>query len=108
MKGKTEAQAAQLAMLRDAFVRLDANGDGFVDAEDLRAVWRTSGVDASERRAVAWVRARDIDADERVAFDEVIGPRRLTLSWRLSLVFLLVFPESLKLNGGRGERGTRL
>jgi hypothetical protein len=73
MKGKTEAQIAQLGMLKAAFQSLDVNGDGFIDAADLRAAWRGSGHDASERRAVAWVRARDMNADDKVAFDEFVA-----------------------------------
>jgi Ca2+-binding EF-hand superfamily protein/WD40 repeat protein/serine/threonine protein kinase len=73
MKGKTEAQMAQLSMLKAAFLSLDVNGDGFIDASDLQHKWRLSGQDASERRAVAWVRARDMNADNRVAFDEFVA-----------------------------------
>jgi len=74
MKGKTEAQQAQLSMLRDAFVALDSNRDGFVDARDLLTAWRLSGQgNATEKRATEWVRARDMDADDRVAFDEFVA-----------------------------------
>jgi Ca2+-binding EF-hand superfamily protein len=71
MAGRTEAAAQQLAMLRVAFESLDANQDGFVDPKDLEKVWRTAGKQANLKKATEWVRARDADGDDRVAFDEV-------------------------------------
>lgn len=44
------ARGLQLAMIKEAFSRLDMDGDGYITAGDLRLAFRNMGRDASDRR----------------------------------------------------------
>lgn len=48
----TGARGLQLAMIKDAFSRLDLDGDGYITPGDLGLAFRNMGRDASDRR---WV-----------------------------------------------------
>lgn len=52
-RGSTVASGArglQLAMIKEAFSRLDMDGDGFISPGDLGLAFRNMGRDASDRR----------------------------------------------------------
>eukprot|EP00903_Cladosiphon_okamuranus_P006300 g6178.t1 len=65
-RGSTAASGArglQLAMIKEAFSRLDMDGDGFISPGDLGLAFRNMGRDASDRRgAVALANAGDGDS----------------------------------------------
>lgn len=44
------ARGLQLAMIKESFLRLDMDGDGYITPEDLRLAFRNMGRDASDRR----------------------------------------------------------
>lgn len=44
------ARGLQLAMIKEAFLRLDMDGDGYITPEDLGLAFRNMGRDASDRR----------------------------------------------------------
>lgn len=43
------ARGLQLAMIREAFSRLDLDGDGYISAADLCSAFRSMGKEASDR-----------------------------------------------------------
>lgn len=44
------ARGLQLAMIKEAFLRLDMDGDGYITPGDLGLAFRNMGRDASDRR----------------------------------------------------------
>lgn len=46
----TSARGLQLSMIKEAFSRLDVDGDGFISAGDLGQAFQRMGRDASDRR----------------------------------------------------------
>ncbi|CAM9744831.1 unnamed protein product [Scytosiphon promiscuus] len=67
------ARGLQLAMIREAFARLDMDGDGYISPADLGLAFRNMGRDASDRSVLAWIRRRDICQDGRVSLDEFVA-----------------------------------
>lgn len=69
----TGARGLQLAMIKDAFARLDLDGDGFITPGDLGLAFRNMGRDASDRR---WVVA-------------IFRVRRSTVPWHTGCLICL-------------------
>ncbi|CBJ33221.1 calmodulin-like myosin-light chain [Ectocarpus siliculosus] len=67
------ARGLQLAMIKEAFSRLDMDGDGYITPADLGLAFRNMGRDASDRTVLAWIRRRDIYQDGRVSLDEFVA-----------------------------------
>lgn len=53
----TGARGLQLAMIKEAFSRLDLDEDGYISAADLGSAFRSMGRDASDRRRVGYTGA---------------------------------------------------
>jgi hypothetical protein len=70
LKGKTNVQRAQLAMLKQAFDLHDFDKNGVIDANDLKNYWRYKGEESTQTRIDAFITERDIKRDGTVTFEE--------------------------------------
>lgn len=67
MIGLRQRQSAAQEM-REAFKIFDTDGDGYIDANDIRKTMRTLGEDVSEKDVKEMVQEADIDGDGRIDF----------------------------------------
>eukprot|EP01062_Namystynia_karyoxenos_P051421 TRINITY_DN4036_c0_g1_i1.p1 TRINITY_DN4036_c0_g1~~TRINITY_DN4036_c0_g1_i1.p1 ORF type:complete len:725 (+),score=233.54 TRINITY_DN4036_c0_g1_i1:65-2176(+) len=59
--------------LRKEFNRLDRNGNGFLDADEFKTIYRSFenyGVEASERQVESVIRRHNMRGDKRISFQE--------------------------------------
>ncbi|CAM9341695.1 unnamed protein product, partial [Choristocarpus tenellus] len=73
VKGLSGVHQLQHALIREAFVQLDVDGDDIISAQDLRTAFRNIGRDASDRCIHAWIRKRDISQNGCVTFKEFLA-----------------------------------
>lgn len=72
--------------LRESFKVFDKNGDGFINATELRHVMTTLGEKLTEEEVIEMIREADIDGDGKVNYEGMIRRRRF-----LSANFCFVF-----------------
>jgi hypothetical protein len=65
--GRSEVQQMQLAMMREAFGRFDADGHGRVSRPDVRQALRRQGRDASEKVGVGLQQALELHRRSRMS-----------------------------------------
>ena len=56
--------------MAEAFALLDADGDGFLSAAELRAALSRGGEPASEAEVARMLAAADLDGDGRISLSE--------------------------------------
>eukprot|EP00505_MAST-04D_sp_SCG-Rhode-Island_P001084 Stramenopile-MAST_4_protein_1084 len=61
-----------VAKLKEAFDKVDKNGDGAVNVDDIRSAFRTLGQDDSSQNVFAWLHKRDRSGNQKVTFDEFV------------------------------------
>ncbi|CAM9466188.1 unnamed protein product [Ectocarpus fasciculatus] len=103
------ARGLQLAMIKEAFTRLDMDGDGYITPADLGLAFRNMGRDASDRTVLAWIRRRDICQDGRVSLDEFVASfqaliPRDTPGWAAASSSLAATPATGRTGSSSGRR----
>ncbi|WAR17356.1 CALM-like protein [Mya arenaria] len=58
--------------LQRQFRLFDKDGDGFITGEEIRAVFRESGVDMPEEEVAALIAEADTDGDGVISFEEFV------------------------------------
>jgi Ca2+-binding EF-hand superfamily protein len=59
------------AQLKERFDEADANGNGYIDAAEMKALCSKMGVEASEEEIAAELAKFDMDEDGTISFDEM-------------------------------------
>ncbi|KAJ1457763.1 hypothetical protein M885DRAFT_514823 [Pelagophyceae sp. CCMP2097] len=68
-----DVQRAQLAMARRAFAAYDVDEDGVVTKPDVEKALRAAGKAATPAAVAKWIKARDLDNDGAVSFDDFLA-----------------------------------
>jgi hypothetical protein len=95
MRGATAAQQAQIKMIKNVFTVMDADKDGLLSANDVRAYFRAIGRNASDAVVRRWISSRDIDQDGAVSLSEFVAS------------FTLQLDPSSKISDGTSAKGTQ-
>ena len=68
------ANSARLEKLKMVFEKCDVDGDGYLDVEELRALAKALIVGGDEVKVERTMRWLDSNEDDKVSFDEFLGP----------------------------------
>jgi len=71
-KSKKPLSADEIADLREAFSMFDTDGNGSVDAKELREVMRSLGQNPSNREIMEMINSVDDNGDACIDFDEFV------------------------------------
>eukprot|EP00602_Paraphysomonas_sp_CaronLab_P012194 CAMPEP_0185044780 /NCGR_PEP_ID=MMETSP1103-20130426/43620_1 /TAXON_ID=36769 /ORGANISM="Paraphysomonas bandaiensis, Strain Caron Lab Isolate" /LENGTH=2943 /DNA_ID=CAMNT_0027585053 /DNA_START=1363 /DNA_END=10194 /DNA_ORIENTATION=- len=61
-----------LERIKSAFIKYDADGDGFISESDLRSAFSRMGKSVSTREIIDWVQLRDSSGNGAVSFEDFV------------------------------------
>jgi hypothetical protein len=68
----SEQQAVQIDQIKQVFIAMDANGDGQLGFDDVKAYFKATGRTSSDSYVRQWINQRDTDKDAAVSLREFI------------------------------------
>lgn len=72
MSGRRDLNEDEIADLKEAFAIFDANGDGTIEAKELREVMRSLGQNPSKKEIKEMISSVDGDDNGAIDFDEFL------------------------------------
>eukprot|EP01041_Mallomonas_annulata_P000829 gene829-1611_t len=73
LRGATNAQIAQIEMIKQVFIRMDGDKDNLLSLSDIRSYFRSIGRNASDPIVRKWLKDRDIDQDGAISLPEFVS-----------------------------------